>query len=102
MSGVFLGFAAALLALVAAGLMALGTRRAATEQMLGVQLVGTGGIAILILLAVAQGDVAILDVALLLALLAAMAACAALAVVRQGRGQGRGAMANRPGGEAGR
>lgn len=94
MTGLLFAYAAALLVLVAGGLLALGTRRGATELMLGVQLVGTGGIAILILLAVAQGDGAILDVALLLALLAAMAACAALAVVRQA--------ARRPGGEGGR
>lgn len=87
MTGVFHGFAGVLLVLLAAGLLALGPRRTATELMLGVQLVGTGGIAILILLAVAEGEGAILDVALLLALLAAMAASAALAVVRQAKGR---------------
>lgn len=87
MSAVLYGCAAALVVLVAAGLVAPRASRTATDRMLGVQLVGTGGIAVLVLLAVADRDAAILDVALLLALLAAMAACAALAVVRQAAGR---------------
>lgn len=44
------------------------------DRMLGAQLIGTGGVAVLILLALIERDLAILDVALLLALLAAFAA----------------------------
>ncbi|QRG06628.1 hypothetical protein EZH22_27545 [Xanthobacter dioxanivorans] len=66
-----------LLLVTAAGLAALwraGGRDA--DRMLAIQLLGSAGIAVLLLLAPAMGDAAILDAALLLALLAALAACA--------------------------
>ncbi len=44
--------------------------------MMAAQLIGTGGVAVLILLAVATGTPPIVDVALMLALLAAFAAVA--------------------------
>ena len=44
--------------------------------MMAAQLIGTGGVAVLILLAVATGISPIVDVALMLALLAAFAAAA--------------------------
>ncbi len=57
------------------------------DRMMGAQLVGTGGVAILVLLFVAEGEAAILDVALLLALLAAFAAVAFVkSVSRDGAG----------------
>jgi multicomponent Na+:H+ antiporter subunit F len=46
------------------------------DRMMGAQLVGTGGIAVLVLMAGSSGQPAILDVALLLALLAAFASVA--------------------------
>ena len=46
------------------------------DRMLSVQLLGTGGVAFLLLLAVLLGIPALLDVALVLALLAAVAAAA--------------------------
>jgi multicomponent Na+:H+ antiporter subunit F len=50
--------------------------RTVADLMLAVQLVGTSGVAILLLLAVATRDPAVLDVALMVALLAAFSACA--------------------------
>ena len=51
------------------------------DRMLSVQLLGTGGVALLLLLAVVRGMPALIDVALVLALLAAVAA---VAVTRRG------------------
>jgi multicomponent Na+:H+ antiporter subunit F len=50
--------------------------RTIADFMLAVQLVGTSGVALLLLLAVATRDPPVLDVALLMALLAAFSACA--------------------------
>lgn len=47
-----------------------------SDRMMGAQLVGTGGVALVLLLAAATRDLAKLDVALVLALLAAFAAVA--------------------------
>ncbi len=68
--------AAFLMLLVAASLVRilLGPRRA--DRIMGAQLIGTSGVGVLLLLAVAQDDMAVLDVALVLALLAAFAAIA--------------------------
>ncbi|MGR7994057.1 monovalent cation/H+ antiporter complex subunit F [Xanthobacter sp. ZOL 2024] len=68
--------AALLLLITAIGLVAMGLRGGMANQMMGVQLLGSGGIGVLLLLTLASGDVATLDVALLLALLAAVAAMA--------------------------
>lgn len=46
------------------------------DRMLAVQLLGTGGVALLLLLAIALQQPALVDVALVLALLAAVAAAA--------------------------
>lgn len=67
---------AVLLVVAALGLVALWRTRAVADQMLAVQLLGSAGVAVLLMLAVAAGDGSILDVALLLALLAAFAAAA--------------------------
>lgn len=67
-------FAAALLLTVAASLIRILLGPSPADRMMGAQLAGTGGIAILLLLAVAGRKWAILDVALILALLAAFAA----------------------------
>ncbi|MFG1303188.1 monovalent cation/H+ antiporter complex subunit F [Xanthobacter autotrophicus] len=71
-------FAAAtlLLLLAAAGLVALWRTGTDVDRMLAVQLLGAAGIGVLLLLTPATGDPALLDTALLLALLAALAACA--------------------------
>jgi multicomponent Na+:H+ antiporter subunit F len=46
------------------------------DRMMGAQLIGTGGVAILVLLSMVHQQPGVLDVALLLALLAALAAVA--------------------------
>lgn len=73
----FLFVAAALLLL----LMGLGLARmlwgpAPADRMMAAQLLGTGGGAIALLIATASGNTAIVDIALVLALLAAFAAVA--------------------------
>ncbi|MEJ7929905.1 monovalent cation/H+ antiporter complex subunit F [Ramlibacter sp. AN1015] len=73
----FLYACAALLLLTVAGSLLrilLGPSRA--DRMMGAQLASTGGVAILLLLAEASDVPAVLDVALVLALLAAVAAVA--------------------------
>jgi multicomponent Na+:H+ antiporter subunit F len=67
-------FAAALLVTVAASLIRIFRGPTAADRMMGAQLAGTGGIAILLLIAVAAQKWAAVDVALILALLAAFAA----------------------------
>jgi multicomponent Na+:H+ antiporter subunit F len=74
MADVLLIFAAALLLTVAASLVRVLLGPTAADRMMGAQLAGTGGIAILLLLAVVSRKWAIVDVALILALLAAFAA----------------------------
>lgn len=65
-----------LLLSVAASLwrIAMGPGRA--DRMMSAQLIGTGGVATALLLAAAQGNDSVIDVALVLALLAAFAAVA--------------------------
>lgn len=67
--------ASLLLVLTAAGLFVLWRRGKDADRLLAIQLLGSGCIAVLLLLAVAMGEASGLDVALLLALLAALAAC---------------------------
>lgn len=71
-------FAAAgvVLAMVALGLFVILQRPAEVDHMMAAQLLGTGGVAILLLLATATDTSAIVDVALMLALFAAFAAVA--------------------------
>lgn len=69
-----LGFATIVLAAVAASLIRIYRGPTAADRIMGAQLAGTGGITILLLIAVATGNWAIVDVALVLALLAAFAA----------------------------
>jgi multicomponent Na+:H+ antiporter subunit F len=57
------------------------------DRMMAAQLVGTGGVGVILLLAAMSGDWAMLDVALVLALLAALAA---IAFVKSMRGEGEG------------
>jgi multicomponent Na+:H+ antiporter subunit F len=71
-------FAAAgvILVTVAAGLVRILRGPSDADRMMAAQLVGTGGVAVLILLAAATATPSIVDVALLLALLAAFASVA--------------------------
>ncbi len=64
------------LATVAVGLVRILRGASATDSMMALQLLGTGGIAALLLLGAATGADAVVDVALTLALLAAFASFA--------------------------
>ena len=81
-------FAAAgfVLAMVALGLFVILRRPAEVDHMMVAQLLGTGGVAILLLMAAATEAPPVVDVALLLALLAAFAA---VAFVRSASGSER-------------
>lgn len=61
---------------VAGGLIPILRGRGDAERMMAAQLLGTGGVAVLLLAGVAAGVPAVFDVALVLALLAAFAAIA--------------------------
>jgi multicomponent Na+:H+ antiporter subunit F len=78
-------FAAAGLALatVAVGLLRVLRGPTRADRMMAAQLLGTGGIAVLLLLAAATGQAAILDAALVLAVLAAFAAAAFVQAARR-------------------
>jgi multicomponent Na+:H+ antiporter subunit F len=76
MTSFLFGAAGLVLAMVAFGLFVILRRPAEADQMMAGQLLGTGGVAILLLLAVATETSSIVDVALMLALLAAFAAVA--------------------------
>ncbi len=74
MTDVYLGVASFILAMVALGLIRIVRGPKAADRMMAAQLLGTGGVAILLLFAVATGTQSVVDVALLLALLAVFAA----------------------------
>jgi multicomponent Na+:H+ antiporter subunit F len=76
MASFLIGTAGFVLTMVAAGLFVILRRRADVDRMMAAQLLGTGGVAILILLAVATETSPVVDVALMLALFAAFAAVA--------------------------
>lgn len=76
MNAFFLAMAALVLLSVAAALWRVAIGPSATDRMMGAQLVGTSGVAILILLAPTGSGWAALDVAVVLALLAAFASIA--------------------------
>lgn len=65
-----------ILAVTAIALMRVLRSRIAAERMMAVQLLGTGGAAVLLLLGAASGSVATSDVALLLTLFAAFSCVA--------------------------
>lgn len=73
MAEILVGFAAAILLLVLLSLARVVVGPTVADRMMGAQLAGTGGIAMLMLLAGATDRPAVLDVALVLALLAAFA-----------------------------
>jgi multicomponent Na+:H+ antiporter subunit F len=74
MASVLVAAAAFILAMVGLGLFRVFRGPTDVERMMAVQLLGTGGVAVLLLIAVAVDIPAVVDVALLLALLAAFAA----------------------------
>ena len=76
MAEFLLGAAAFILAMVALGLVRVLRGPADADRMMAAQLLGTGGIAVVLLLGEATGEAAAVDVALTLALLAAFASFA--------------------------
>jgi multicomponent Na+:H+ antiporter subunit F len=70
------GAALFILGTIAIGLVRIFYSRQAADCMMAAQLIGTGGVAVLLLLAVATDTPSIVDVALMLALLAAFASAA--------------------------
>jgi len=76
MSEFLIGAAGFVLATVALGLLRILRGPAEADRMMAAQLLGTGGVAVLVLLAVATETPPILDVAVMLALLAAFASVA--------------------------
>lgn len=76
MTDFFMAAAALLLASVAAGLWRIWRGPTAADRMMAAQLVGTGGVGVVLLLAAAGPRWDMLDAALVLALLAAFAAVA--------------------------
>jgi multicomponent Na+:H+ antiporter subunit F len=83
----YLACATLLLLALAGALWRIVRGPTAADRMMAAQLVGTGGVAVLLMLAAASGDWAVLDVALVLALLAAFAA---VAFVKASSGDGQG------------
>ncbi|QND73595.1 monovalent cation/H+ antiporter complex subunit F [Tardiphaga robiniae] len=76
MPSLLLGASVFVLLTVALGLFAILRRSADVDRLMAVQLLGTGGVAILLLLAVAAETPPVMDVAVMLALFAAFAAVA--------------------------
>ncbi|MCK9510452.1 MAG: monovalent cation/H+ antiporter complex subunit F [Pigmentiphaga sp.] len=76
MTAFFYLAAIVLLLTVAASLLRIHLGPTRADRMMSAQLIGTSGVGIILLLAAAQDDGAILDAALILALLAAFAAVA--------------------------
>ena len=70
------GAAIFILGAIAVGLLRILGSRQSAECMMAAQLIGTGGVAVLLILAVATETPPIVDVALILALLAAFASVA--------------------------
>ncbi len=85
MNGFLLGTAAFMLVMVALGWFRILRGPDDVERMMAAQLFGTGGIAALLLAGVATGISAIIDVALVLAVLAVFAS---VAFVKAGTGEG--------------
>jgi len=76
MTDFYLIVATFVLTMLALGLLRVVRGPGTADRMMAAQLLGSGGVAILLLSAVATGAYAIVDIALLLALLAAFAAVA--------------------------
>jgi multicomponent Na+:H+ antiporter subunit F len=76
MTSFLFGAACFVLTMVALGLLVILRRPAEVDHMMAAQLLGTGGVAVLLLLAVSTETPPVADVALMLALFAAFAAVA--------------------------
>ncbi len=76
MADYYLAVATFILVTVALGLLRVIQGPAAADRMMAAQLLGTGGVAIAVLLSFVTATPAVIDVALLLALLAAFASVA--------------------------
>jgi multicomponent Na+:H+ antiporter subunit F len=76
MADVLLAAAGFILAMVALGLVPIVRGASAADSIMAVQLFGTGGVAVLLLLGAATGEAAVVNVALTLALLSAFASVA--------------------------
>jgi multicomponent Na+:H+ antiporter subunit F len=76
MTSFLFGAAGFVLAMVALGLVRIFRGPAPADRMMGAQLIETGGVAVLLLLAVATKTPAVVDVALVVALLGAFASVA--------------------------
>lgn len=76
MTGIMIWAAGSVAAIVAVGLVRVLRGPTRADGMMAAQLLGTGGIAILLLLGVARDSDAVIDVALALALLSAFAGVA--------------------------
>lgn len=76
MADLLFGAALFVLAMLAAGLFRILHGPAEADRMMAAQLIGTGGVAVLLLMAAATGTRSIVDVALVLAVLAAFASAA--------------------------
>jgi multicomponent Na+:H+ antiporter subunit F len=76
MASFLFGTAGFILGMVAIGLFRILRRPGDTDRLMAAQLLGTGSVAILLLLSIASETTPIVDVALMLALLAAFAAVA--------------------------
>lgn len=76
MASFLVGAAGFVLATIAVGLFRIFHGQQATDCMMAAQLIGTGGVAVLLLLSVATETPPIVDVALMLSLLAAFASVA--------------------------
>ena len=76
MDSFLLLIASFVLAMVASGLIVILRRPGEVDRLMAAQLLGTGGVAILLILAIATEAASIVDVALMLALFAAFSAVA--------------------------
>ena len=76
MAEFFFAVAAIVLLTVALGLFRIFLKSGEAERLMSAQLLGSGGVAVLLLVGVAMATPAIIDVALVLALLAAFASVA--------------------------
>ncbi len=79
MADILTGAAFLILVITVLALLRVLRSRVLTERMMALQLLGTGGTAVLLLLGAASGSSAVIDVGLLLALFAAFA-CVAFAL----------------------
>lgn len=87
MTGLYYGAALVLLLTVAASLTRVLKGPTRADRIMGAQLIGTSGVAMLVLLSLIHRQPGVLDVALLLALLAAFAAVAFVkSLSREGAG----------------